>query len=206
MFKSTYTDSVFINCPFDKAYMPLLRACIFAVYRCGFYPVSALVEDNALDNRIDKITRLIKSCKYGFHDISIIELNKKGYPRFNMPFELGIFYGASKFGDKNQHLKNAIIFEKKKFSYQQYLSDINGVDTKAHNNDPNELIRGIRNWLGSQSRRKTLPSDELLIKYYNEFLQELPRLSKKLGFKMDEIPFNDYCTMVEEFIHSGLMA
>ena len=85
-------DLVFINCPFDENYSELLRAIVFTVYKCKLFPVTALTEDNALENRLDKIIKLIKKCKYGIHDISRISLNQNGYPRFNMPFELGIFF------------------------------------------------------------------------------------------------------------------
>jgi len=80
----TYNDSIFINCPFDQPYIPILRALVFAIYRCGFVPKSALVEDNALDNRLDKIERSIENCRYGVHDISRTELNNHNLPRFNM--------------------------------------------------------------------------------------------------------------------------
>src|SRR3954467_8306304 len=95
-----YNDSVFVNCPFDDEYIPILRAIIFTIYRCGFFPVSALAEDDGLDNRLNKIERLIENCKYGVHDISRTELNVNGLPRFNMPFELGVFFGAKRFGDR----------------------------------------------------------------------------------------------------------
>ena len=88
---STYNDNVFINCPFDKDYFLNLQSIVFTVYRCGFYPVSALSEDNALVSRLLKIEKLIEISKYGIHDISRIELNNHGFPRFNMPFELGFF-------------------------------------------------------------------------------------------------------------------
>ena len=71
--------------------------------------------------------------KYGIHDISRTELNSSGFPRFNMQFELGTFFGAKRFGYKNQKSKNALIFEKTKFTYQNYMSNLNGIDTKAHN-------------------------------------------------------------------------
>ncbi len=62
--------------------------------------------------------------KYGIHDISRTELNSSGFPRFNKPFELGIFFGAKRFGYKDQKSKNALIFEKTKFTYQNYMSDL----------------------------------------------------------------------------------
>jgi hypothetical protein len=89
-----YEGAVFINCPFDDAYKPILRAIIFTVMRCGFVPRSALEDDNGLQNRLDKIQAVIAGCRYGIHDISRTSLNENGLPRFNMPFELGLFFGA----------------------------------------------------------------------------------------------------------------
>jgi len=100
-----YDDLVFINCPFDDVYKDMLYAIVFTIFRCGFTPQSALGEDNALHNRLSKIEKLIEECKYGIHDISRIEANKNALPRFNMPFELGIFFGAKKFGNKIQKAK-----------------------------------------------------------------------------------------------------
>lgn len=97
-----YDNAVFINCPFDNEYTPLFQAIVFCVYRCGFVPVSALGEDNALDNRLQKIERCIAACRYGIHDLSRAEINSARLPRFNMPFELGLFFGAKQFGNKKQ--------------------------------------------------------------------------------------------------------
>src|SRR5438876_5958145 len=123
---SGYNDYIFVNCPFDEEYMLLLQAIIYSIYRCGFIPQCALGEDDASDTRIDKIIRCIENCKYGIHDISRIQLNVNGFPRFNMPFELGIFFGAKRFGIKEQKNKNALVFERTKYTYQQYISDLNG--------------------------------------------------------------------------------
>src|SRR6202000_1860486 len=141
--KASYNDYVFVNCPFDEDYMPLFQAIIYTIYRCGFLPMCALNEDNATDSRLDKITRCIENCRYGIHDISRTESNTNGLPRFNMPFELGLFFGAKRFGNPAQKNKNALVFEKVKYSYQQLLSDLNGIDTKAHNGDYTIAIRQV---------------------------------------------------------------
>jgi hypothetical protein len=116
---SPFPDSVIINCPFDKTYLPLLYSIIFTVYRCGFLPKSALGENNALTNRIDKIVSLIRDCRYGIHDLTRTEINDNNLPRFNMPFEYGIFYGACKLGDKTQRNKVVLVLEREKYSYQK---------------------------------------------------------------------------------------
>lgn len=118
-----------------------MRAVLFSIYHCGFFPKSALEEDNGIDNRLEKILRMIEDCKYGVHDISRVQLNVAGLPRFNMPFELGLFMGARRFGDARQKQKTAVVFDELSYRYQQFLSDLNGVDPKAHANRPENIIR-----------------------------------------------------------------
>lgn len=199
-----YNNNVFVNCPFDKAYTPLLQVIVYTIYRCGFVPQCALAEDDATDNRLDKIIRLVESCRYGIHDISRVELTAAGLPRFNMPFELGIFFGAKKLGTPEQKNKNALVFEKTKFSYQQYISDLNGIDTKAHNNDPESILTQIRNWLATASRRTTIPGYKIILQDYKEFTSKLPGIIQLAGLDMDNIPFNDFCQVVEEAIRKKI--
>jgi hypothetical protein len=47
---------VFINCPFDPEYQPLLEAVVFCVTACGFLPRCTLEETDAGEVRIDTIT------------------------------------------------------------------------------------------------------------------------------------------------------
>lgn len=54
-----YNDSVFVNCPFDEAYKPLMYAIVYTIYRCGFVPCTALQEDDGTDFRLQKILRCI---------------------------------------------------------------------------------------------------------------------------------------------------
>jgi hypothetical protein len=54
-----YQENVFINCPFDADYQPLLRALVFAVQDCGLVARSALERDDGSEVRIEKIRRII---------------------------------------------------------------------------------------------------------------------------------------------------
>ena len=47
--------------------------------------------------RLDRLTELMSTCQYSFHDISRVELEDKRprVPRFNMPFELGTAVGMA---------------------------------------------------------------------------------------------------------------
>ncbi|HMH20351.1 MAG TPA: hypothetical protein VK563_01175 [Puia sp.] len=199
-----YNDSVFINCPFDNQYTPILRGIVYTVYRCGFFPKSALDEDDGLDNRLSKIIRKIRDSRYGIHDLSRIELNAADYPRFNMPFELGIFFGARNLGDDSQKKKSALVLERTKYSYQQYISDLNGIDTKAHNNDPAIAMAKVRDWLRTASGRKTIPGYAILTAQYQEFQDHLSDLTGELGFTVDNIPFIDFLNLVEDAVREQI--
>jgi hypothetical protein len=197
---SSYNDNVFINCPFDQLYFPNLQSIVFTVYRCGFYPVSALSEDNGLVNRLSKIEKLIETSKYGIHDISRTELNSHGFPRFNMAFELGIFFGATWFGNKNQHSKNALIFEKTKFTYQNYFSDLSGIDTKAHENKTSIIIQNIRDWLFASSKRMSIPGHLTIIEDFTNWQTNLPAILKASHLEINTLTFNDLCVTVEDYL------
>lgn len=199
-----YNDSVFINCPFDDQYAPILRAIVYTVYRCGFFPKTALDEDDGSDNRLAKIIRKIKESRYGIHDLSRIELNDAALPRFNMPFELGIFFGAKNMGDDLQKKKNALVLERDKYSYQKYISDLNGIDTKAHGNDPANAMKKVRDWLRTASGRRTIPGYAILATQYQNFQDHLPAITKELGFTIDNIPFVDFLNLVESTVKAQI--
>ena len=193
-----YEDFVFINCPFDDVYKDMLYAIVYTIYRCGFNPKSALGEDNALHNRLSKIEKLIGECKYGIHDISRIETNRNSLPRFNMPFELGIFFGAKKFGNKTQKSKVALVFEREKYLYQQYISDLNGIDTRAHSGKPEKAIKIVRDWLCVSSAKKEIDGHIKIVKEYKDFCKSMPEIAEESNLDINDLTFTDYCLMVEE--------
>jgi hypothetical protein len=195
-----YEDAVFINCPFDKEYEPLLRAIIFVVCYCGFTPVSALGEDNAMHNRLDKIVKCIRNCQYSIHDLSRLEMSANGLPRMNMPFELGLFYGARHFGNKVQQQKNALIFERDKYTYLEFITDLRGVDVKAHHNDAETIICKIRHWLKTATDKASIPDTRRLVKAYYKFVSSMKLFKADAVYDKDDILFNDCCNMVKEML------
>ena len=86
-----FDTSVFVNCPFDKDYKPLLRPLLFTILDLGFEPRIALERLNSAEPRIDKILELIEASKYGIHDLSRLRAEQAGeFYRMNMPFELAL--------------------------------------------------------------------------------------------------------------------
>ena len=200
---SHYNDNVFINCPFDPAYKPLFDTMVFAVHDCGFIPRCALEEDDASQVRIEKIYEIIADCRYGIHDISRIELDEpSGFPRFNMPLELGIFLGAKKFGSEAQRGKKCLILDREPYRYQKFMSDIAGQDIQSHNNAPEEIVKGVRNWLRTASRHRTIPSGDIIWERYQNFMQDLPEMTQIWQLDANNLIYNDYIWLIVKWLRT----
>jgi len=204
--KAASNREVFINCPFDDQYKPLFYAAIFAILRSGFVPRSALEEDNAGQNRFDKICKIIGECRLGVHDISRVELSgNPRLPRFNMPLELGLFLGACKFGGKKQKTKSCIVFERKEHLFRQYISDISGQDVKAHRGRHSELIKKLATWLRTQGRAPDVPGGAAIANEYSRFTDALPEICQESRLRPDELTFGDLVEIISNYIRARLI-
>jgi len=195
-----YLNDVFINCPFDDAYAATFEALIFAVYACGFRPRSALELDDASQTRIDKLYGIIEQCRYGLHDLSRTEPDEEnGLPRFNMPLELGIFLGAKRFGSDTQKQKRCLVLDIEPYRYQKFISDLAGIDIRAHGGDPRQAVTCTRDWLANVSRRK-LPSARFLLAKYDRFVVEQPAMAHGLGFHAGQMPYVDFENLLTSWL------
>lgn len=144
----SFDKSVFINCPFDNSYInDLLKPMLYAIVKNGYIPRLSLEVFDSGQLRLEKITDIIRSCKYSIHDLSLVKSAKaKEYARMNMPFELGIDYGLRKSGIKPLETKQFLILEAVKYDYMRALSDINGFDIKVHGNNTEKLFEALYKW------------------------------------------------------------
>ena len=205
MARQKYHLSVFVNCPFDNKYRKLFQAIIFTIYDCGFVARSALEEDDSSTNRLDKILAIIRSSRLGIHDISRTQLESgTKLPRFNMPLELGMFLAAKKFGQGNQKQKKCLILDKELHRYLSFVSDIRGQDIKAHNNDVRKIIKHVRDWLNNDvPNNKILPGQKRISSRFSKFLKIFPNITNELGLDRNEIQFNDFSSLVSEWIKNN---
>ena len=91
----------------------------------------SVLEIPGSQRRLDRLTDLIARCRYSFHDISRVELDRirPQVPRFNMPFELGVAVGNSEhMGDG----RSWYVFEARRFRALKSLSDLNGTEIYIH--------------------------------------------------------------------------
>lgn len=190
---------VFINCPFDARYQPLFRAIVFVVIRSGFRARCALETDDGGENRFEKICMIMAECQYGIHDISRTQSDRTSrLPRFNMPLELGLFLGAKRFG--RQRAKRCIIFDTKRYRYQQFISDIAGQDIHAHDGSPDLLIRELAGWLRDQSRDPLVPGGARMLKDFDVFRRDIPKVCRRRHLAPRELTFGDFVNMTGEYV------
>jgi hypothetical protein len=202
--------SVFINCPFDRDYKELLCALLFAVHDCGFYARCALETQDSGQLRFQKLCALIRECPYGVHDLSRTQLDPDtNLPRFNMPLELGLFLGAREFGPARGPRKVCLVLDTERYRYQQFCSDLAGVDIHAHANQPLNLVRAVRDWLRANQGRESwgtepeiLPDGNVIFERYEEFLEYLPEVCKDRRLDQDyrKLEFPDYVFLVEGWL------
>lgn len=192
---------VFINCPFDADYRPFFWAIVFTVIRSGFRPRCTLETDDSSENRFDKICNIVKECRYGIHDISRTELDAKSkLPRFNMPFELGLFIAAKRFGTGGQRSKRCMVLDKEQYRFQKYLSDISGQDIHSHQGKIGVLIREVATWLRNQSRDNAVPGGQRMAAEFASFRGKLPRYCAMRNLQPDELTFGDYADLVAQYL------
>lgn len=201
---SRYHKDVFFNYPLDPEYRPFREAIVFTVHDCGLAARSALEVTDTSQVRIDKVTAIIASCKFGLHDISRTELDvETGLPRFNMPFELGLFLGAKRFGTGRQRVKNCLVLDVDRYRYQRFISDIAGQDILAHGGKPAQAIRVVRDWLSDARPIVKIPGGSTIADRYELFRNDLPALCARVHLVVDELTFNDYVLQVEEWLKSN---
>lgn len=186
-----FERGVFINCPFDPEYQSLFDAIVFAVQLAGFTPRCAKEASDTPD-RLKKIKQIISECKFGIHDISRTELSSNGLPRFNMPLELGIDLGCKEFGSPQQQSKSLLVLDKSVNRYLKFISDLRGLDPRAHAGSSKRVVNEVRDWLSDKSGVETLPGGEYMNKRYRKFRLVLPTLCEAAKLNIKKLTFGDF--------------
>ncbi len=202
-----YESNVFVNCPFDEEYLPLLRPLLFTVTYLGFNPRIASERLDSAENRIDKICELIHESRYGIHDLSRLKAERSDeFYRLNMPFELGIDYGARQYGPPPMHKKQCLILEKNPHDYKRALSDLSGVDIKNHRNEPDEIVRVVRDWFYETVGLDDADYPKVVWNRFNDFTADIFDSRLAEGIPEDDViediermPVSEYIDCVKEW-------
>lgn len=161
-----FDRSVFINCPFDEEFAPILQAISFCVVFLGFHPRLAPENADNAATRLDRILEIVRTSKYGIHDLSRCRASVEGeFSRMNMPFELGLDHACRKFGAGDLSTKSMLVLETVRYDYQKVLSDISGWDIRAHGGDFQRAVTHVRTWLVGHAGAPSLGTALVLGKY-----------------------------------------
>lgn len=199
----SFEKSVFINCPFDPDYEPILQAIAFTIIVLGLNVRFALEDADNSRFRLDKIIECISSSKFSIHDISLCKtklsdfldestgryLDKSDYWRLNMPFELGLDLGAKQFSQNTS--KRILVLEDEAYDSKRTLSDISGWDIAAHGQQYDLAMKKVLAWLIKVSGCNEI-SPSILIGKYGSF-QEW-RYEKMLDEGFSESDIIEYST------------
>lgn len=199
-----FERSVFINCPFDSDYLPLLRPLLFTVVSFGFTPRLASERSDSGEHRIEKIAALIKSCQYSIHDLSRLRASEIGeYARMNMPFELGIEYGCRHFGAQPLRAKKCLVLEKDQHEFQKAISDLSGIDIKRHDNEPIDLVRAVRDWFVETVGLRGIPSTTIIWYRFTDFTSAFHSAREAEGFTAKDLsmmPIPEYIDFIRSWM------
>jgi hypothetical protein len=182
-----FEKNVFVNCPFDAKYLPLLRPLLFTVIYLGLTPRIALEAIDSGELRLNKIVELIRDSKYSIHDLSRSEAAVAGeLYRLNMPFELGVDFGCRIFGKPRQRDKRTLVLEAKPHRYKASISDLAGADIECHEDEPYKVIGVVRNWLKNVCLTQAA-GPALISSAFTDFMAENFDALTKLGFSPHDI-------------------
>lgn len=198
-------ECVFINCPLDKEFEPLLQAMLFCVLFLGFVPQFASQRGDSAENRLAKIQGLIEASRYSIHDLSRIQAKEAGeFFRLNMPFELGLDYGCRMYLEGRGN-KKLLILEEKAHRYHAALSDLNGCDLEAHGGDFQKVVRKVRNWLVAEAGAPTQGAARILAAY-SDFQEWYYERQLAAGFSEEDIqdyPTAELLAAMSEWLKQG---
>lgn len=122
-------------------------------------------------------------------------------PRFNMPFELGLFIAAKDFGSRHQKSKIGLVMDSGEYRYRAALSDISGQDIASHGGSPERAIHVVRNWLDNcRAGPVGLHGGAHVVSDYNKFTLNLPSASKRLRQDVNSLTYVDLCRAIESWL------
>jgi hypothetical protein len=168
---------VFLNIPYDKRFDRLFLAYIAGISAFGLVP-RATLEIPSSSRRLEKIVKLIETCRYSVHDLSRVQLDLRAprTPRFNMPFELGLAVAAHK---RAEHGKPQwFVCETMVFRLAKSLSDLNGTDPYIHDG---KIVGVFRELCNIFSRPHNQPTVQQMRDIYRELRRNLPVILRRAG-------------------------
>ena len=198
----SFDRNVFVNCPFDENYRLLLRPLLFTIIYLNFTPRIALERLDSGEARINKVIAMITESRYAIHDLSRLQAERVGeFYRLNMPFELGLDLGCRLFKPGRWSTKKCLLLEAELYRYRAALSDLSNSDIAVHNNNPEEVVSQVRNWLNNEARLRAPGPSHVWAKFV-DFKTDNYEVLKQRGFSdedVERLPVDELITCMQEW-------
>lgn len=97
--------------------------------------------------------------------------------------------------------KKFLILEKEKYRYQRVLSDISGNDIKAHKDDPEQIVKVVRDWF--KPTNPNIPMYKEIWFAFNEFEYDYEQILIEAEYDPKDInalTFSDIIENMKEWI------
>jgi hypothetical protein len=124
-------------------------------------------------------------------------LKPKDYPRFNMPFECGIDFGL-RMSSHEFGVKKFLILEREQHRYHKVISDISGNDIKAHKNEPEQVVKVIRDWF--KPTKPEIPRHKEIWLAYNEFEYDYEQILLEEDYDPKDINSLTFSDIIENMV------
>jgi hypothetical protein len=95
-----------------------------------------------------------------------------------------------------------LILEKEQYRYQKVISDISGNDIKAHKNNPEQIIKVVRDWF--KPNNHNIPRHKEIWLAYNEFEFDYEEILNAEGYDpkdINSLTFSDILEYMKTWIN-----
>jgi hypothetical protein len=190
-------DKVFLNIPYDHNFEKLFLAYISGISAFGLVPLATL-EIPSSSRRLEKILKLIGTCRYSIHDLSRMQLDNHAprTPRFNMPFELGLSVAYDEIAKEGKY--DWFVCETKRLRLSKSLSDLNGTDPYIHDGNIAGVFRELCNIFARHEKQSTI---QQMRQIYREVRRNLPTILLQSGANSlyETRVFKDLCVLASTY-------
>ncbi|HEX8648166.1 MAG TPA: hypothetical protein VF715_14830 [Thermoleophilaceae bacterium] len=170
--------TVFLNCPFDRQYEPLLDAIVFTCVHAGFFPLIASSSGSVAAPRLERILTSLAGARFSIHDLSRCHgEGDENLARFNMPLELGMamaIRGVPADGPTGHDY--LILVPDEAHAHQRFISDLSGLDLYLHDHTPQVVSARVLKWLVSLPEAPTFLSPKTVLPklvFFGDAMNEL---------------------------------
>lgn len=131
---------------------------------------------------------------------------KTGLPRFNMPFELGLFLGCRHFSaHAEQNSKGLLVLDSAPHRYRESFSDFAGYEVACHEGSVDRVILVVRDWLANSLEKRMYGAAKLQTEF-RKFESQRPEMAREFAPHADQVGFTDICHLIREWIREAFAA